>query len=136
MLEKLAGVEARYDELERLLSDPESAKDRAKMTEYAKERSTLEEIVIQYRVYKKTLDDLTGAKQLANEETDPDLNEMAREEMKELETQMTQLEQSLTLLLLPKDPRDGRNAIVEVRAGAGGDEAGLFAADLFRMYSR
>lgn len=136
MLEKLAGVEARYEELDRLLSDPDVAKDRAKMTEYAKERSGLEEIVNQYRTYKKVMDDLEGAKQLASEETDPDLSEMAREEVKDLETQLEQLQQSLTVLLLPKDPRDGRNAIVEIRAGAGGDEAGIFAADLFRMYTR
>lgn len=136
MLEKLAGVEARYDELERLLSDPESSKDRTKMTEYAKERSTLEEIVTQYREYKKVLEDLEGAKQLADEETDPEMHEMAREEMKDLEARKEALEKSLTLLLLPKDPRDGRNAIIEIRAGAGGDEAGIFAGDLYRMYLR
>lgn len=136
MMDKLAGVEARYEELDRLLSDPESARDRAKMTEYAKERSGLEEIVNQYRAYRKAAEDLEGAKQLANEEADPDLNEMARQEVKDLEAQLEQLQQSLTLLLLPKDPRDGRNAIVEIRAGAGGDEAGIFAADLFRMYTR
>ena len=136
MLEKLAGVEARYDELERLLSDPESAKDRGKMTEYAKERSTLEEIVEQYREYKKALEELDSAKQLANEEADREMHDMAIREMKDLEGQIEQLQHSLTLLLLPKDPRDGRNAIIEIRAGAGGDEAGLFAGDLFRMYTR
>jgi peptide chain release factor 1 len=136
MLDKLAGIEARYDELEQWMGDPVVAQDYAKVAEYAQERSELENIVSVYRSYRTTEEELTGARLILNEEEDEELREMAEEEVGSLETQLAQLEEQLKHLLLPKDPRDGRNVIIEIRAGAGGDEAGLFAADLYRMYTR
>jgi peptide chain release factor 1 len=135
MLDKLAGIEARYEELERLLSDPEVMSDYTKIAEYSKERSNLQEIVESFKRYTAQLDELEGARQLVAEESDPDLSAMAAEEVTRLEASTDQLYEQLKVMLLPKDPRDDKNVIMEIRAGAGGDESGLFAADLFRMYS-
>ncbi|MBE2270100.1 MAG: peptide chain release factor 1 [Anaerolinea sp.] len=135
MLDKLAGISARYEELERLLSDPDVMNDYAKVAEYSKERSNLQEIVDSYRVYKAQMDELDGARQLVDEESDSDLREMAQEEVTRLQASTDDLYEQLKLMLLPKDLRDEKNVIMEIRAGAGGDESGLFAADLFRMYS-
>lgn len=136
MLEKLAGIEKRYQELEKLLADPEVAQDYAKVAEYARERSELEDIVSVYRAYKVSKEELGGARLILEEETSEELQEMAREEIEQLEAELEQLEDKLKRMLVPKDPRDSRNVIVEIRAGAGGDEAGLFASDLSRMYHR
>ncbi|MCU0513937.1 MAG: peptide chain release factor 1 [Anaerolineae bacterium] len=136
MLEKLAGVEARYEELEHLLSDPALLNDPAKLTEYARERADMEDIVATYRVYKKASADLESARQMLDEESDEELAALAKEEVKAQEASIEDLLARLTILLLPRDPRDGKDAIIEIRAGAGGDEAGLFAADLLRMYTR
>jgi len=131
MLDKLAGIEARYEELNRLMA--EGAADYSRITEYARERSGLEEIVAAYREYQTVLKDLAGARQLLE---DASLAELAADEVRGLEKRQADLEARLKRLLVPKDPRDDKNVIVEIRAGAGGDEAGLFAADLFRMYTR
>jgi len=136
MLGKLAGVESRFKEIDRQMMDPEIASDHTKITELAKERSDIEQIVQAYRRYQKQVEELTGARELAHEAGDPEMKEMAQLEVEELEASTEALLEDLKLMLLPKDPRDGRNAIVEIRAGAGGDEAGLFAADLLRMYTR
>jgi len=136
MLEKLAGIEARYDELERMMADPVIAQDYEKVAEYAQERAELEKLVNTYRSYKATEEELSGAYLILDDEDDEELREMAQDEVQRLETQLSALEAQLKQLLLPKDPRDQRNVIVEIRAGAGGDEAGLFAADLCRMYTR
>jgi peptide chain release factor 1 len=133
MLEKLAGIEERYDELERMMADPIIAQDYEKVAEYAQERAELEEIVNTYRSYKTAEEELSGARLILDDE---ELQEMAQDEVQQLEAQLLQLEGQLRQLLLPKDPRDDRNVLVEIRAGAGGDEAGLFAADLHRMYTR
>ncbi len=135
LLDKLVGVEARYEELERLLSTQELMSDYQQMAEYAKERANLIEVVRAFREYKKMLADLEGAKELAYG-NDPDLREMAQMEIHGLETVMPDLLAKLTTMLLPKDPRDGKDVIMEIRAGAGGDEGGLFANDLMRMYTR
>jgi peptide chain release factor 1 len=135
MLEKLAAIEARYDELERLMSDPDVLTDYSRVTAYAKERSTLTEIVEVYRRYQHQLTDLEGAREMAEAESDPELRAMAQDEIAALETSTAELEAALKVLLIPKDARDDKNVIMEIRAGTGGDEAGLFAADLFRMYS-
>jgi peptide chain release factor 1 len=135
MLDKLAQIERRYEELDRLLSDPATMNDYEKLAEYSKERSGLTEIIETYRDYKRQLEQLDDARALANEETDPDLLQMAQEEIASLETSTEDLAAKLKVLLLPKDPRDEKNVIMEIRAGTGGDEAGLFAADLYRMYS-
>jgi peptide chain release factor 1 len=136
MLDKLTGIEARYDELERLMADPLVAQDYEKVAEYAQERAELAEVVATYRTYKTVEEELSGANLILDEEEDQELREMAQDEVGRLEAELDQLEAQLKQLLLPRDPRDSRNVIVEIRAGAGGDEAGLFAADLHRMYTR
>jgi peptide chain release factor 1 len=135
MLEKLAGIEAHYQELERLMSDPQVAKDYEQVAAYAQERSQLEEIVSAYRQYKDVLAGIESAEEIAHGD-DADLHELAQEELERLYAQRDELEEQLRLMLLPKDPRDSKNVIVEIRAGTGGDEATLFAANLFRMYAR
>ena len=131
MLDKLAGIEARYEQLNRLMAEGDS--DYNKLTEYAKERATLDDIVRVGQDYRAVLKDLDGARALLD---DPAMAELAAQEVPQLQARQAQLEEKLRQLLLPKDPRDERSVIVEIRAGAGGDEAGLFAADLFRMYTR
>lgn len=135
MLDKLASIEARYDELERLISDPAMMADYTKVAEYSKERSNLAEIVEPYRDYKRQVSQLEDARKMLEEESDPELAAMAKEEVDSLSASTEALMEKLKVLLLPKDPRDDKNVIMEIRAGAGGDEAGLFAADLYRMYS-
>lgn len=136
MLEKLIGIEQRYNELEALMADPDVAMDHAKVAGYAQERAELENIVSTYRSYLAIEKELLGVRLILDEEADADLHEMAKDEIRRLEARSSQLEDDLKRLLMPKDPRDERNVIVEIRAGAGGNEAGLFAADLYRMYSR
>ena len=135
MLEKLSAIEERYEELERLIIDPEVVMDYAKVAEYSKERSSLSEIVDSFRLYRQQLAELEDAKQMLIEETDSELSAMAKDEIDALTTSTEKLLEDLKIMLLPKDPRDDKNVIVEIRAGPGGDEAGLFTADLFRMYS-
>jgi peptide chain release factor 1 len=131
--EKLGGVEARYNEIERLLEQPEIAADYTKVAELSRERAAMEDIVRSFRTYQQYARELREAKELRG---DPEMGEMAEEEILRLEGELEALEDQLKRMLLPKDPRDGKNVIIEVRAGAGGDEAGIFAGDLFRMYSR
>ena len=132
MLEKLSGIEARYEELNRLLA--EVGDDYKTATEYAKERSDIEQIVIRSQEYRKALIKLDEAKELQFND-DEELRELAVLDITELEPQIELLEKQIKGLIIPKDPRDERNVIVEIRAGTGGDEAALFAADLFRMYT-
>ena len=135
MLDKLAGIEARYEELERLLSDPAVMADYTKVVEYSKERAGLEAMVSAFRTYKDQKQQLEDAQEMLRDETDPELRSMAEEEAETLKASLDELEAQLKVMLLPKDPRDDKDVIVEIRAGAGGDEAGLFAADLYRLYS-
>jgi peptide chain release factor 1 len=135
MLDKLAGVEARYEEIERLLADPTVMADYERVAALAKERSEIYDIVMTYRDYRKLMADLEGAKELAYS-SDEEIAEMARLEVDALTERTEALYEQLKTMLLPKDPRDGKNVIMEIRAGTGGDEAGLFAADLLRMYLR
>lgn len=137
MLEKLAGIEARYNEIEQMMGDPEIASDYEQVAKLNKERSDLTEIVNTFRTYTKQAADLKGARELLKEAAnDPEMREMAEMEIAELEESTAELLDKMKIMLLPKDPRDGKNAIVEIRAGAGGDEAGIFAGDLMRMYTR
>jgi peptide chain release factor 1 len=136
MLDQLETIEERFSELTALLADPEVAQDYTRVAEYAKERSDLEEIIGLYRTYKETSAELVDTQEMLDEELGPELREMAEAEVAELGERLTALEESIRLLLLPKDPRDDRDVIVEIRAGAGGDEAGIFGADLFRMVTR
>ncbi len=135
MLDKLAGIAARYEELERLLADPQVAADYERVAEYAQERSNLQPIVEGYYEYRSVLEQIDEAEQLLDS-SDSDLRALAEEELENLRKRRMELEEHLRLLLLPKNPRDAKNVIMEIRAGTGGEEAALFAADLFRMYSR
>jgi peptide chain release factor 1 len=136
MLERLDALEARFEELTQLMADPEVAQDYSQVAEYAKERSDIEETVMTYREYKSVVEELEETQLMLEEVEDPELQEMAEDEIEELEAAQLRLEERLKQLLVPKDPRDKKDVIVEIRAGTGGDEAGLFAADLFRMYVR
>lgn len=136
MLERLNKVEERYEELMRLMADPAVAQDYERVVQYAKERSDLDDIVGVYRDYKDVDRELEETRTLLTDDTDPELWELAEGEVTRLQTRLDELESRLRWLLLPKDPRDTKNVIIEIRAGAGGDEAGLFAAELYRMYTR
>lgn len=136
MLDKLQNIEDKYEELGRLLSDPAVIADQSQFQKHAKAHAGLEEIVTVFREYKKVLKEIDDAKSLLAGEQDPELKEMAELELEELKSKVPKLEEKLKILLLPKDPNDEKNVIMEIRGGAGGDEAALFAGDLFRMYSR
>jgi len=135
MLDKLQEVENRYQELEGLLIDPAVLGNRKEFAKLAKERSTLEQIVARYRDWKKLSAEIDGHKLLL-EETDPEMRELAKAELPGMRERLQTIEEELKRLLLPTDPNDDRNVIFEIRAGTGGEEASLFAAQLFRMYSR
>lgn len=134
MFDKLDAVIRRYEILTERLGDP-TLYDRAQeLRETNTERSNIEPIVIKYREYKKLKADIEGNKDIIHNEKDEEMREMAKEELSELEAKLPGIEQELKLLLLPKDPNDDRNVILEIRAGAGGDEASIFVADVWRMY--
>jgi peptide chain release factor 1 len=135
LLEKVAGIVERYEELERLLSDPDVAMDYERVAELAQEKSDLDEIVTSAREYRRVLEQIDETRQMLGED-DPEMAELAAAELADLEGREAELEQAIRRLLVPKDPRDERNVLVEIRAGTGGDEAALFAADLARMYMR
>jgi peptide chain release factor 1 len=136
MFDKLDGIEARYHEIERLLADPATLSDYSKVAALAQERAELQPIVEAYQQYRRAQQQRADAQALFESERDPELRAMARDEVANLDEQIETLEAELKRLLLPKDPRDEKNVILEIRAGTGGDEAGLFAADLLRMYMR
>jgi peptide chain release factor 1 len=137
LLDKLQSVEQTYQELTRLLADPDVTTNPEELQRVAKARSSLEETVNTYDEWRKAQDDLMGAKQILKESSsDPEMREIAGMEVEELENQIQALEKQLTLLLLPRDPNDDRNIMLEIRAGTGGDEASIWAGDLVRMYSR
>jgi peptide chain release factor 1 len=136
MFDRLQAVEDRYERLNELLSDPDIVSDTKKLTQYSKEQSDIQETVTVYREYKSIKEQIQDAKDLIDMEDDADMKEMAQEELKELEAQIPGLEEQMKLLLIPKDPNDGKNIIMEIRGAAGGDEAALFANSLFRMYSK
>lgn len=136
MLEKLEAIHARFLELEQLLSSPEIASDMEKFSKLNKEYSDLKEIVAVYFEYKDLLSNLSEARQMLESESDPEMREMAKEEFEELSDQKGPMDEKIKFLLIPKDPEDEKKAIVEIRSGTGGDEASLFAGDLFKMYER
>ncbi|AZQ49376.1 peptide chain release factor 1 [Bacillus sp. GX] len=136
MLDRLQAVENRYEKLNELLSDPEVISDTNKLREYSKEQSDIQETVEVYREYKDVREQLKDAKAMLEDKLDAEMREMVKEEVSELESQDKELSERLKILLVPKDPNDDKNVIVEVRGAAGGDEAALFAGDLYRMYSR
>jgi peptide chain release factor 1 len=136
VLDKVAAIERRYDELNELMGDPAVVADRTRLTDLAREQSELEEIVSLYRAYLAADSELEDARSLLGEGTDPELAELAHAEIERLAADQEERQESLRVLLLPKDPQDDRDVIIEIRAGTGGDEAGLFGADLYRMYCR
>ena len=135
MFDRLTGVEDRFLEVEKRLSDPDIIQNRESYQKYTREHADLSKIVTVYRKYKKTLMELDESMELLRDK-DPDIKEMAREEVEALTLKRDNLEDDLKKLLLPKDPNDDKNVIIEIRAGTGGEEAGLFVSDLFRMYNK
>jgi peptide chain release factor 1 len=135
MINKLQGTKERFVKLEHLLSDPAIIADQVKYQKYLKEHGELNKVVSVFLVYEELVGELTEAKELLKD-TDSDIRDMAKEEITSLGERLEELESELKLALMPKDPRDDKNVILEIRAGTGGEEAGLFAGDLFRMYSR
>ena len=133
MIERLEATLKKYNELQEELTKPEVLGDIKKTREYSKELSEIEDIVTCYKRYKKVLEDIENTKEMTK---DPELGEMAKEELKELEDEKNKLDKELEILLIPKDPNDSKNIIMEIRGAAGGDEANIFAGDLFRMYTR
>jgi len=135
MIDRLTGVEDRFSEVEKLLSDPGIIQNREAYQKYSREHAELNKIVTVYRKYKKTLIELDESMELLKDK-DPDIKEMARDEVEALTLKKDNLEHDLKKLLLPKDSKDDKNVIIEIRAGTGGEEAGLFVSDLFRMYNK
>ncbi|MCK5837334.1 MAG: PCRF domain-containing protein, partial [Desulfobacula sp.] len=135
MIEKLKGIEERFIKLEQLLSDPAVLSDQKKYQEYLKEHGELNKIVPLFREYEGLLGELKEAKAFLKD-SDPEIRAMAKEEIPDLESKTEMLHSQLNMALMPKDSRDDKNVLLEIRAGTGGEEAGIFAGDLFRMYSR
>ncbi|EAF0971041.1 peptide chain release factor 1 [Listeria monocytogenes] len=136
MYDRLQAVEDRYDELNELLSDPDVVSDPKRLRDLSKEQSGITATVETYREYKNVNEQINETKELLGEKLDDEMREMAKEEFAELQKEKADLEERLKLLLVPKDPNDDKNVILEIRGAAGGDEAALFAGDLFRMYSK
>ena len=136
MFDKLKSVEKRFNDLNSFLSDPKVISQQSDFQKYAREQSELSPIVLRFQEWQKISRQLIETKKILEEEQDQELVQMAQEDLAELEMQKEKAVEDLKIHLLPKDPRDGRNVIVEIRAGTGGEEAGLFSNDLFRMYSR
>jgi len=134
--QKLRDVEARFSRIEASMADPAVLQDQAAYQKLARESKEISPIVERFRSYKDTLQELTKVQEMARGESDPELREMAHEEARALEARRDELDAGIPLLLVPKDPNDEKNVLLEIRAGTGGDEAGLFAAEMFRMYSR
>lgn len=136
MLDRLEAIHQRYEELSRLLCDPEVINDAKKLRKYSKEQADLEEQNQAYLEYKQVIEQYNEAKSMLEEKLDDEMRELVKEELEELSERKKALEERIKILLLPKDPNDDKNVIVEIRGAAGGDEAALFAADLYRMYTR
>ena len=136
MLDRLERIEKRYQELDKQMSTPEIASDLKQLQALAQERAGIEDVVTKYREYRATAKSLEETKAMLDDGLDDEMTALAKQELESLESQMDNLLQELKITLIPRDPNDEKDIIVEIRAGAGGNEAGLFAADLFRMYSR
>lgn len=136
MLEKLQAIEEKYENLTQLLSDPEVIANQNEWQKHAKAQAAISEIVEVYREYKDLLDNEQDTETMLDEKLDPDMKDMVLAELQEIRQRKQELEEQLKVLLLPKDPNDEKNVIMEIRGGAGGDEAALFASDLYKMYTR
>ena len=135
-IDKMAVLERRHGEVSHLLGQPEIIAKRSEFMKLSKEHSDLDDLVHGWRGYTKLLKEINEAKAMIESESDPDMRELAKEEIKELEDNRGTLEDKIKILLLPKDPNDAKNILLEIRAGTGGDEAALFAGDLYRLYMR
>jgi peptide chain release factor 1 len=136
MLDRLQSIADRYDKLSEMLCDPDVSNDAKRLREYSKEQSDLQDTYEAYMSYKETMEQLDDAKAMQNEKLDHDMREMVKMEIDELTARKDELEERLNVLMMPKDPNDDKNVIVEIRGAAGGDEAALFAGDLYRMYMK
>jgi peptide chain release factor 1 len=136
VFDKLEKIVERFEEVQRLMGDPAVASDQHRLREMGKELRKLEPVVKAYSKYKKTQRDLQGSKELLESTNDPEMKSMAQEEYESAKAELSKLEEELKFLLVPEDPNDSKNFIMEIRAGTGGEEAALFAADLYRMYTR
>jgi peptide chain release factor 1 len=136
MFDKLIGLDTRYNQLSEQMAQPDVATDHVRIQQIAREQRELEDVVLAYREYKDIQRQEEEARQLSEDGSDPELRAMAQEELAQLSARRTALESQIRLLLLPRDPNDSKNVIIEIRQGTGGDEAALFAADLYRMYAR
>ena len=136
LLERLDGLDARFEEIGTLITDPSVIADQQRYVKLTKEYKSLETLLKAANNYKKTITDLADAKSLLETESDPDIKEMAKEEIDQLEPLIPKMEEEIKLLLIPEDPEDSKNVVLEIRGGTGGDEAALFAGDLARMYTR
>jgi peptide chain release factor 1 len=136
MFDKLASVEARYDEITEQMAQPEALSDHVRLQQLAREQREIEAVVMAFRTYRETQRQIGDAKALLDESGDAEMRALAQEELDQLRQRLGGLEEELKFLLLPRDPNDSKDVIMEIRQGEGGDEAALFAADLFRMYTR
>ncbi len=136
MLDRLEKVKERYEEVTRLLSDPTVVANQDRFRELSKEHSDLTPLINAYDLYSKTKRDLAGLKEITETSSDPEMKDLAYAELNDAKQRMEKLEEDLKILLIPRDPNDSKNVIIEIRAGTGGDEAALFASDLYRMYTR
>ena len=136
LLDKVLGLQEKYESLQSQLSDPDVMSDMKKYVQLNKEYKELSPIIAAGNEYRRLIEDYEAAKQILAEEKDEELREMAKEEIADIEPRLPEMEQNIKLLLIPSDPQDGKNAIVEIRGGTGGDEAAIFAGDLFRMYTK
>ena len=136
ILEKVLSLQDKYNALQEQLASPEVMSDMKRFVQLSKDYKELEPIIKAGLEYKKMVEELAAAKDILMNEKDNDLREMARDEISEIEPKLPEMEQNIKLLLIPADPDDAKNAIIEIRGGTGGDEAAIFAGDLFRMYSK
>lgn len=136
MFDKLEDLLQRFEELQNELSDPSVVNDQARFRKLMKEQNDLTDIVAEYKRFKQTKQDIEDSLAMLDEESDEEMRELAKQELAEAKERLEECEQNLKILLIPKDPNDDKNVIVEIRAGAGGDEAALFAAELYRMYAK
>lgn len=136
LLDKLAGIAARFDEVSRLITEPDVVNDMKRFVQLNKEYKELTRVVAFYNEYKNIIENVESAKKLLEVEKDEEMREMAKEELDTLNSRLQEMEEEIKYLLLPVDPQDAKNAIIEIRAGTGGDEASIFAGDLFRMYCK
>jgi len=136
ILEKLEAIKNRWEEIGEQMSDPSAMADMKHFVKLNKDYKELEPVANAYKTYKNLLANSENAKEILDNEKDPEFREMAKEELEELQPKLKELEERIRLLLIPKDPQDNKNAVMEIRAGTGGDEASIFAGDLYRMYQK